>query len=386
MEVKQIAPLVNEVLKSTLGEETTLLTEDLSNLVSIGETIENAKAYDNYVRALVNRIGRMVFVDRQYQGDGIKVLMDSWEYGSILGKVDADLPDVSENESWQLENGTSYDPNIFNAPNGVSVKFYNGLTTFEVDRSITDRQVRESFTSAYEMNKFIEMIFTKISNALTLATENLIKRTINNFIGVTLKNEVPDGNYSQHSGAKAVNLLKLYNDTYTTTLTKEKCIYDKDFIRFATYKMGKYIDMLKTYSVLFNIEKKQRFTPKNLLHVIMLSDLKRASDVFLQSDTYHNELTELPLAETVVKWQGTGEAYDFADVSKIHVKTSEGDTIEADGILAVMFDNDALGVNLYDRRVLTNYNAKSEFTNYFYKQEARYFNSFDENFVVFYVA
>lgn len=386
MKINQIAPLVNEVLQTTLGENTTLVQEDLSNLVEVGTTIENALAYDNYVNALVNRIGRMVFVDRKYNGRGLSVLKDSWEFGSILAKCSGDLPEVTETEDWQLENGTAYDPNVFNAPNGIKVKFYNGLTTFEIDRSITDKQVKQSFTSAYEMNAFISMIFTLIENALTLATENLIKRTIINMVAETIHSDYQDSNYKSKSGAKAVNLLYLYNQTYGTNLSVSKCMQDKDFIRFATFTMAKYIDLLQEYSVLFNIEGRQRFTPKDKIHVVMLSDFRRASDVYLQSETFHNDLVMLPYAEVVNKWQTTGVNYSFEDISKINVKTSNNNEVQCGGIIGVMFDDDALGVSLYDRRVTTDYNAKAEFTNYFYKQDARYFNDFSENMVVFFVA
>lgn len=387
MKITQIAPLVNDVLKATLGETTELLTEDLSNVVSVGETIENASAYDNYVNALVDRIGRVVFVDRKYSGKMLNVLRDNWDYGSILEKIDGDLPSVVNNEDWQLTDATSYDPNIFNAPNGVRATFFNGLTTFEIDRSITDMQVRQSFVSPQELNRFIDMIFTKIENALTLATENLIKRTLNDAMSMVVNNAF-NGDYNSIGNAQAVNLLALYKQVNPdTTLTANTCLQNPDFIRFATFEMTKRIDMLTEYSTLFNLNGRERFTPRDLMHVVLLSDFKRSSDVYLQSDTFHNELTELPNSEIVMKWQTTGANYAFEDVSSIKVKNSLGDDVECKGIIGVLFDRDCLGVSLFDRRVRTNYNAKAEFTNYFYKQDARYFNDCaNENMVVFIVA
>ena len=55
------------------------------------------------------------------------------------------------------------------------------------------------------------------------------------------------------------------------------------------------------------------------------------------------------------------------------------------GIMAVMFDRNALGVCNMDRRVTTNYNPKAEFYNNFYKFECSYFNDLDENFIVFFI-
>ena len=386
MKVNQIAELINNILKVEIGEQTTLLTEDLSNVVEVGTTVENALSYDNYVHALVNRIGKMVFNDRKYRGKMLSVLKDNWEYGSIMCEINSSLPDSSVNESWQLENGTSYDTNVFRAPKAVKSKFFKDIDTYEVQQSITDMQVKQSFTSAYELNAFVEMIFTKIENRLTLDVENLIKRTINNFIGETIYDSYGSEGLATKSTSKAVNLLYLYNNLHGTTLTADKCLTDKEFIRFATYTMNKYVDVLQEYSTLFNIEHLQEFTPKDKLHCVLLSDFKRASDVYLQSDVRHNELTTLPLTDVVNNWQGTGLTYAFNDISKINVKTASGHAVEVGGILGVMFDDLALGVSLENKRVKTNYVAKSEFTNYYYKEDARYYNNFSHNFVVFFVA
>ena len=101
MEIKQIYELVNGAQQEVLGE-TSVLQENLGNLVDIGESVLNANKYDAYVKALVNRIGKTIFVARAYSGRAPKVLMDAWEFGSILQKVSGDLPEASENESWEL--------------------------------------------------------------------------------------------------------------------------------------------------------------------------------------------------------------------------------------------------------------------------------------------
>ena len=72
-------------------------------------------------------------------------------------------------------------------------------------------------------------------------------------------------------------------------------------------------------------------------------------------------------------------------MSAINVKTAGGKDVQAGGILAVMFDRDALGVTNLDRRVTTAYNPRGEFFTNFYKFDAGYFNDLNENFVVFYV-
>ena len=387
MEVKQISGLLAGITAEVLGT-VGVSKEDLSNIVDVGNAIFNADKVDNYVKSLVNHIGRVIFVDRAYSGSVPSVLMDSWEFGSVLEKISCDLPKATENSSWSLENGQTYDPDIFYKPS-VSVKFYNSEVTFEIPLSFTERQIKESFSSAEQLNGFLTMLYNSVEKSMTIKMDSLIMRTINNMIGETIHHEIPDSqNYSTTSTIKAVNLLKLYNDSHSTTITADKCLDDPDFIRYATYIISVYGERITKISTLFNIGGKERFTPKDVLRCVLLSDFKKASEVFLKSGLYNEQYATLPESDSVPYWQGSGTNYQFNDITKIHIKLASDNTQEVlmTGILGVMFDKDALGVSNLNRRVTTNYNPKAEFYTNFYKFDAGYFNDMNENFVVFFVA
>ena len=388
MEVTQIYPLVNGAVQEVLGE-TAVVAEDLSNLVDLGDQVFNAGALDRYVKALVNHIGRVIFVNRAYRGGAPSVLMDGWEFGSVLEKVQADMPDATENESWELEDGASYDPNIFYQPK-VSAKFFNKRVTFEIPVSFTEKQVMQSFSNVMQLNGFISMLYNNVDKAMTVRIDALIMRTINNMIGETVHSEYPTGSgYDTKTGIRAVNLFYLYKQRYAdTTLTAETAPTDPSFIRFASMTMKNYIKRLAKMSTLFNVGGKERFTPADLLHVVMLADFESAAETYLYDGEgqFRVDNIRLPGADTVPYWQGSGTDYAFGSVSGINVKTSGNNTVELTGILAVMFDRDALGVSNLDRRVTTNYNPKAEFYTNFYKFDAGYFNDLNENFVVFFVA
>lgn len=391
MTVQQIYTLMNTVTSEIMGKSD-VVKEDLSNIVDVGKELFSNTDVDNYVKSLVNHIGKVIFVNRPYTGNVPSMMMDSWEFGSVLEKIQADIPQATENSSWELTNGKSYDPNVFYKPS-VSVKFFNSRVTFEVPMSFTEKQVKESFSNAAQLNGFLSMLYNAVDKSMTVKVDSLVMRTIDNMIAHTLHAEFPavaDGDYSKVSGTKAVNLLNLYNAKYSKTLTAEQAVTDPDFIRYASYIMGVYADRMGKLSTLFNVGKKERFTPSDMLKVVMLSDFEKAASTYLYADTWHNENVKLPTAETVPYWQGSGQNYSFADTSKIHVSITDGSSgtvdVSAAGILAIMYDRDAMGVCNTDRRVTTQYNAKAEFFNNFYKFDASYFNDLNENFVVFFVA
>lgn len=394
MEVKQIYTLINSVSKEVLGK-TDIVQEDLTGIVDLGKEVFNQSAVDNYVKSLVNHIGKVIFVNRPYAGKVPSVLMDAWEFGSVLEKISADVPEAEENDMWDLKDGQTYSQDVFHKPT-VTAKFFNSKVTFEVPVSITERQVKESFSNAAQLNGFISMIYAAVEKSMTIKADALIMRTINNMIaetvladaqafGATGAGDMAD--LSSASTARCVNLLKLYNDKTgaETPLTAAKAITDPDFIRFASYVMGTYADRLQSISTVFNVGGKERFTPKDMLHVVLLSDFAKAAQTYLYSDTFNRGDVLLPQAETVPFWQGSGQNYEFASTGHINVKESTGEAVEISGVLGVMFDRDALGVCNLDRRVTTNYNAKAEFFNNYYKFDAGYFNDTNENFVVFFI-
>jgi len=375
MEIAQVHNLVNTAAQEVIGE-TGLVAEDLSNVVDIGNSIFNGSAFDAYVKSLVNHIGKVIFVNRPYRGSAPSVLMDGWQYGSIVEKIHSEMPEAVENESWELQDGASYDPHVFHRP-VAEAKFFNKMTTFEIEASITEMQVKQSFSSATQLNAFVSMIFNEIEKALTIRNDALIMRTINNMIGETS---------NDNNGNRKVNLLSKYNTQFSENLSAGEAIYEPAFIRYAAYQIALYTDRLTRMSTLFNIGGKARFTPKDLQHIVMLSEFAAAADIYLQSDTFHDEYTKLVNAERVPFWQGSGTDYAFSNTSKVNVVTSSGDSETVTGILCCIFDRDALGVMNNNQRVTTQYNPKAEFTNYFYKKDARYFNDLNENFVYFYVA
>lgn len=387
MKVEQIYSIINTITEENLGGSV-IVAEDLSNIVDVGKAFENSVGYDNFVRSLVDHVGRMVFVDRVYGGRAPSVLVDGWEYGSILEKISVALPEAQENEVWELTDGHSYDPNVFKKPS-VTAKFYNERITFDIQLSITTKQVKSAFDNVGQMNAFVSMLYTSVNNSATVKTDALIMRAINNMIGETLYSEMPTGTYTGVSGVRAVNLLKLYNDTLpsgTTPLTVDEFRTSPEAVRHSILVFKNYIDRIKVMSTLFNMGGQERFTPEDRLHIVMLSEFANLADVYLQSDTFNEQYTALPNAERTVYWQGSGIDYDFDSTSSVKIKTSTGHTIEAKGIIAVMFDRDALGVANVDRYVTSQYNAKGDFTNNFYHYTQGLWNDGNENFVVFYIA
>lgn len=392
MKVEQIKDIINLANRQVLGKEE--LTEiNLEGLISTGKTLfqmqedaPNNHIVDNYVNAIIDATAKYVFVNRVYKRRAPKVLMDNWEFGTLVRKIRiSKLPKAQNNQAWELVDGQVYEENQFYKPHVIE-SIFNDKTSFMVPISITEEQVKSAFTTMDEMTRFIGMIETMIYNKLNLDLDATIMLTINNMISLTLKDDYGTSAYNSKSGVKGVNLLYLYNQKYGTTLTKQKAIGDKDFLRFAVETIKNYTGKLTAMTSLFNIKKSDKFTEKDLQHLVILDTFINAIQTHLQSDTYHKELVEMPYYETVNFWQGVGNDFDFEDTSTINITDSNGNKTNINYVVGVLFDRDALGVSQFEDHVETKYIKIARFWNNFYSREARYFNALDEQFVVFFLA
>lgn len=407
MKFEQVSTILNSVLQETLGRSE-VVVEDIRNVVALGQAYDDIisnDAYDKYCQKLINHIGKVVFVNRDYASQAPKIMKDGWEFGSILEKVQCELPPESDTDDWKLTNGQTYNQDTFICPE-VSAKFWNDSVTYTIRMSFTQKQVKQSFSSATQLNAFFSMIESRIRMRKTIDYDNLIMRTINTHIAAVMynafntpanpKSSITNTETAAGSTVTAINLLYLYKlANPTAEITVENCLHNLDFLKFASRQIAMTSDRVKKASQLFNIGKKTRFTPKDKQHLVLLSDFSKSADVYLQSDTFHNEFTQLPKHETVSYWQGSGTDFSQGSVTDIHVKikdifntsaVSAGLDVHVSGILGCLFDDEACAVCNTDDRTPTHYNAAGEFTNYFYKSDAEFLVDYDENFIVFYVA
>ena len=387
MKINQLKQILTDITSEMLGT-TDIVNEDLSNIVDIGRQLHNANDTSPILPSLIDKVGRVWVDSRTYKGRVVSLNRTDDEFGSILQRITFELPEVQNNDSWQLTDGEEYAP-VYRKPQ-VNSKIFNKYTTFDVDMSFTEDQLFSAFNSIDEFNAFVSGIYNAIENKFRLCIEALSMRTLNNMTSATLYDEIPNGEFSNHTGVKAVNLLKLYKEaTGNTDLTVEKALLSTDFLKFSATTMSEYVDYLHEYSTLFNIEGKERFTNEENLCAVMLSAFAKHCDTYLQSDTYHNEYTSLVNHDTVAKWQST-KSLEFKDLSKISTtfedSNGEKHEINVNGIVAVIYDKYACGIHRDRRRVDYDRSGRGGFTTYYYKENAMYYNDFSENFVVFFIA
>lgn len=388
MKVKQISTMLNQVFGEILGD-TALVSEDMSNIVSVGQVITSSTQFgdnfENYAGKIVDKVGRTVFADRVYRAKDLGIWRDSWEYGSVLEKIRVDVGDYEDNCEWDLTvpgtNGLDYNEHIQDhieelfkfVPANAQAKYFNMKTTFKTVISITRKQLKSAFNGASEMARFIGMIENRIMSKMEIAKDQLQRRTLVNLIGTKIagKSSVVDlkAEFEAAGGATISNFAA--------------ALKDHEFLRFAAKKVTMDREFMTEPSKIYNEGNFYTHTPIEDSRLVVLADLDSGLKFNLYGDTYNEEFVKLDNYKTVPFWQGSGTTMALADRSKINIKTAGGDTVEAGGILGILFDRDAAMICNEDPEVRSQYNADGNFFNYIYAYDCSYFNDFDENAIVY---
>lgn len=384
--VKQISNIVNDSVKDALGKNIGVTKVDSSDIVSLGKAIANFNAYEGFFNSLVNRIVKTVYFVRTYEGSSRSVLRDEHEYGAFVQKVYYDLPDAVDNPTWSIPTETTNEytqtsPYDVNATVGVSALIFGGKGTWSIEIVRPVEQVKSAFIDSSSMMAFIDGIYVTIENAFKLEEERLVSLAVNTAMADAI------------NGGTARNLLGEFNTKTSQTLSVEDALISADFLRYASMEINRTVDNMGKMSTAFNKAGYSTFTSKDNMVVEMLSQFASASDMYLQSDTFHNELTQLPKYEKVPFWQSSGKKFAFEDCSKISVVnddliTTENQTgeITQSGIICFIHDVENVACYFGSRRSWELFNPRSEVMIHGEKAEKGFAVDGHANAVVFYMA
>ena len=386
MDVKQVSTILKTVLDEMTGADN-VVAEDLSNIVDIGDTIGNLvtdnKTLEKFIGSLHDHIGRVIFADdRSYEPVSFGLKRDAWEYGGLLEKVYIDLPEPTDNDTWSLTAGETYDDILVYSPPNATAKFFDKMTTYSIPMSYAaDRVVRTAFSNPSQVSAFFAAIENRIRTAYNFYNSSLELRTLNNIV------------LEKNKGGKVINLLAAYNAAghvgESLPITSAAlAIGNKNFLRFAAAEIAKYSDFLGTLSEQFNDGGYPKQTPKAYQKFYVLSEFARNVEVYSESDTYHNEFVKLIDGMRVPCWQGVkyeSRVFDFETCATVLGKPASGadNAAYVAGVIGILIDRDAAAVCCENYRVTSFYNAGNETIKYYHKWDARYMNDMNENALVF---
>lgn len=392
--VNQVYSIVNSSASQALGK-TAITVTDTGSLVSLGDQIFSSdKNVETFYKALTDRIGLTIIAIREYKARYRSVFRNSMDWGAVFQKLSFSNSEGVENPSWIGDSQAS--PFDVGGTIKAKQKLFSKLSTWSNEEKIPDYQLRTAFTNANAMSAFIDGIFIAMKNSMELEIERVSALAVNtNIAGCLLKgvaNMKRDLLREYNFNRGAVNENNVIVAGGVSALTKEQALTDVGFLKYASKEINNALYNIGSYSQIFNAESQPRHTPKEKAVLEVLNEFASASDVYLQSDTFHKELTALPNYERVPYWQGSGDSFKFEDCSEIAISNinlaivgNETGSVTQNGIIAFLHDVDSCASTMYDRRSTSIYNPRSEVNVYMEKATVGYAVDLSENAIVFYM-
>ena len=360
--IKQKFQVVNDAIADALGENGSITQLDTSDLVTTGQQLEDMGLLEAWYGALANRIIKTTYFVSVYGQRQRSVLRDEHEFGAFVQKVYYKMPDLVENPEYKIPQApvapaTEYtynqsSPYDVNTSIEVSVSIYGGQGTLALEFIRPVDQIRTAFLSNSEMIRFIDGLYVAAENKIKLAEEEMTDMAVNTAMAFDI------------NAGLVRNLLTEYNALLpvgTDPLTADAAMRDADFLRYSAMEIKQAIDFMGEMSVVYNAEGYETFTDRENLVVEMLSMFNAFSEVYLQSDTFHKELVELPRFEPVPRWQRLKNSVkqSFSDVSSFSIKNGELEVAQS-GVICFIHDVEHVAAYFGHRRTWEKYNERDD--------------------------
>ena len=387
----QMATVLNAILTQANGVAP-LSVIDTSSFITAGQEALKA-GYDTLSTAISQVLSKTIFSIRPYTSKFKGMEMTVQQYGNItrkLSPVDKAFVNDPAIDPTVIVDGGTVDPYVISKPLVQQMNWY-GMEVYKKPLTIYDWQLDQAFSGPDQFASFISMMMQNTSDMLEQARETTKRMTLVNLIGAII------GNYSTNQQVQLVTEYNAYVGA-SPALTWADICADNDkyqhFMRFAYARIASVASMLTERSAKYHVSLTgktiMRHSPYADQRLYMLAQEKFSMEAQVLADAFHDNYLRYADVETVNFWQSI-DTPDEINVTPAYLETTGGNAgtiqkgaaVNQAGIFAVLTDRECCGIVQMNERARTAYNARGEYTNYFFSVCERYFNDFTENAVVF---
>lgn len=379
--VNQLYQLLNTVQAMAYGTSAVDVV-DTSTLVALGTYVmDSSSDKDLFVNTLFDRIGMTLVDNRLYKAADANIIKRDFDFGVAMQKIHVDPVPAEENPEW-LIGGDNFTPEYAPVIKPVVMqKIFHDMVTYECGVTVPDNMLKTAFVNEIAFGAFLIAIMNALENGIELVKERAVDLTRATMIAYALKN------------GQGVNLLTVYNAGVAQADQIEAAQYLKtpEAMSDGCMQMSLTADRMERMNKVFNADGYARFTPKDLLKVDVLNVFDYAVKYGLRPVVYNEKFIQLPGYRLVPYWIGSDQDYNFEGISTVDISKPDGqggsETVaDQSGVLAVMYDIEAAGVNIFGERSAFDRNERAAYTTHYRQMTAQYYVDSSEQCVVFYIA
>ena len=333
--VVNIPQIVTDAFNDAVGKSNSITKIDTTNFVDCGSMLSDFDLLDGWYGSIAKRIIKVLFFAKTYNADTRRILRDESTFGGFVEKLYTIAPDAVNNPAWAYAPDattrkiTQASPYALEDTLQVKSVIFGKEGTWSYEFVQPMIQLKKAWNSPEEMVAFIDSTFIPVRNKIEAAKEDVISAAVNTSIAKSL------------SVGKAYNLLALYtaatSDATVTDLTT--FLTSKNAMKFANMFISKTLKLMEKLSVNYNAEGYETFTSRENLILEIVSSYAKSSAFYLESDTFHKELVELPGYNEVPYWQFNKTGAD-SELTSINIQNDQigEDAISQSGIVAFAHD------------------------------------------------
>lgn len=381
MTFNQLAATLNTIVNQATGA-VNITPTNTGEFVSVGQTALKT-GYDPLMTAISQVLSRTIFSIRPYTAKFRGMQWDEMRWGNHVRKLSPVDKPFEDDQRLRLEQDGSIDQYKVNKPEVLQMNFY-GANIYQKRLTIYRDQLDSAFRGVDQFNEFITMIMSNASDQLEQARENTARATLANFIM---------GKSAGDSG-NVIHLVSEYNDVTGLNLDGATVKKPENFVPFTKWMFARIKSVAQSMSERsqnyhINVTDKpvSRHTPANRLKMYMFAPLLNEIESSVLSSVYNDRFLRMADHESVTFWQSIDSPDGVQGKPTYLLPTgllqTAAETVSVPDIVGVMFDEEAVGINLVNQwSAPTPFNAAGGYSNMYWHETHRYINDFTENGVV----
>lgn len=377
MPATQIYQIVNTIANNL--KYTGAAVVDASSFAAFASNVINGSVEPVY-NELYNLIGRTVIAIDEAEEDERKIVVDAFEYGSILQKLSFIAQSSQSNSDYDIQNPEN--PYTVRGKGGIVQKFFEQtIPTFCWEDVAYDKQIREAFHSPERLAGFIDGLYTRMYNEYKIAKLGLSDAAIGSLIAYVY-NDSNDMNYSRRVRTLFTEFTTLYSDY--ASMTKAEAYITPAYLEYVRKQiitdqknLNKLTHLYNTIGASGSEVPIDRRSSKDDLRLDLSLNLTTSYEKYY-GDTFNEEYVKFPRHNEIVNW---GVA---TDPQKVVISLDGGQTtITVSDILGVMYDRDAVVATMDRSRFVNKYDEWNDRNVFKLAADRRYVVDPTENAIIY---
>lgn len=375
MGASQIYSIVNTIAGNISYTGQTVV--DTSTFVAFAKAaLSETPMTESVYGELYDLIGKTVIAIDEAEDDERDIIVDAFEYGSILQKFSFVQQSAETSSEWDIAHPENPYEEV--RKEGIIQSFFEQyIPTFSWKDVSYTTQLKEAFHSPEALAGFTDALYTRMRNAYKIAKLGLSDAAIGGLMGAIYADCTDLVTPNVNAARRVRHILTEYNTDYDGDLTADTALQNANFLDYLRKQIVIDKKNLNKLTKLYNDGTVERRTSEDNLRLDLSVNVTASYQKFY-GDTYNDNYVMLPKHNEIVNW-GIATSPNEVKVS-LDGGTS---TIDIENIIGFMYDKDSVVATMDRERFVSIYDQWNDRNVFKLTANRRYVADPSENAIIY---